>query len=328
MFRRAVLLLLFLLLLLPVIVHAEENGSEVIYAYFRDARWLRSEPAPGTPTVANVPERTMLRLEPLDDKYAYTTYKGAPGYIYYKDYVTVKYTDPHGPDAVTVEGFFGAPVYMRQSPLKNASLVALLPTDERFQITFVTDEYAYIVYEGQEGYILRKHLIPAPECEPVETKQNSEMMTRAQILGDGNENREIVLDWKEFNVAVLASYDWATAQHDKVVISTFHSPLERDVMDFLLQKKQPFIFVLTARMYKRVPARLQEALNEGRLLLISLQSDNVRMYSQDNANRANRYILSLTHDVVFGSIEQGSNTEQLYQSLDKNDYNTTILAKP
>ena len=153
MFRRAVLLLLFLLLLLPVVVHAEENGSEVIYAYFRDARWLRSEPAPGTPTVANVPERTMLRLEPLDDKYAYTTYKGAPGYIYYKDYVTVKYTDPHGPDAVTVEGFFGAPVYMRQSPLKNASLVALLPTDERFQITFVTDEYAYIVYEGQEGYV-------------------------------------------------------------------------------------------------------------------------------------------------------------------------------
>lgn len=128
--------------------------------------------------------------------------------------------------------------------------------------------------------------------------------------------------------AVLASYDWATAQRDKVVISTFHSPLERDVMDFLLQKKQPFIFVLTARMYKRIPARLQEAMNEGRLLLISLQSDNVRMYSQDNANRANRYILSLTHDVVFGSIEQGSNTEQLYQSLDKNDYNTTILAKP
>ena len=128
--------------------------------------------------------------------------------------------------------------------------------------------------------------------------------------------------------AVLASYDWATAQRDKVVISTFHSPLERDVMDFLLQKKQPFIFVLTARMYKRIPARLQEALDDGRLLLISLQSENVRMYSQDNANRANRYILSLTHDVVFGSIEQGSNTEQLYQSLDKNDYNTTILAKP
>ena len=27
--------------------------------------------------------------------------------------------------------------------------------------------------------------------------------------------------------AVLASYDWATAQRDKVIISTFHSPLEK-----------------------------------------------------------------------------------------------------
>ena len=59
---------------------------------------------------------------------------------------------------------------------------------------------------------------------------------------------------------------------------------------------------------------------------MGLKVDNVRMYSQNNANRANRYILTLTHDVVFGSIEQGSNTEQLYQSLDKNDYSTIILA--
>ena len=55
--------------------------------------------------------------------------------------------------------------------------------------------------------------------------------------------------------AVLASYDWATAQRDKVVISTFHSPLERDVLDFLLRNHQPVIYVLPARMYKRVPVR-------------------------------------------------------------------------
>ena len=59
---------------------------------------------------------------------------------------------------------------------------------------------------------------------------------------------------------------------------------------------------------------------------MGLKVDNVRIYCQYNANRANRYILSLPHDVVFGSIEQGSNTEQLYQSLDKNNYNTNILA--
>lgn len=112
--------------------------------------------------------------------------------------------------------------------------------------------------------------------------------------------------------AVLASYDWATAQHDKVVISTFHSPLERDVMDFLLQKKQPFIYVLPARMYKRVPERFQQALDENRILFISLVSDSVRMYSATNAQAANRYILSLASEAVFASIAEGSSTERLY----------------
>lgn len=114
--------------------------------------------------------------------------------------------------------------------------------------------------------------------------------------------------------AVLASYDWATAQHDKVVISTFHSPLERDVMDFLLQKKQPFIYVLPASMYKRVPERFQQALEENRILFISLVSDSVRMYSATNAQAANRYILFLASEAVFASIAEGSSTEELYNS--------------
>ena len=146
----AFLLVLALLPLLPLAAQAQRT---VIYAYFQDARWLRDQPAAGSGTVENVPARTLLRLEPVDDKYAATSYKGKPGYIYYKEYVPVDYKDPLAPDAVRLEGFFGAPVYMRQSPLRNAPLVAELPTDVRFQITPVTDEYAYIVYEGKEGYV-------------------------------------------------------------------------------------------------------------------------------------------------------------------------------
>lgn len=131
---------------------AQAQG-EAVFAYFQDARWLRTEPASGSGAVDNVPARTLLRLEPVDDKYARTSYKGKAGYIYYKDYVEMDYTDPHAPEAETVEGFFGAPVYMRESPLKNAPLVAELPTDARFQITHVTDEYAYILFEGKEGYV-------------------------------------------------------------------------------------------------------------------------------------------------------------------------------
>lgn len=114
--------------------------------------------------------------------------------------------------------------------------------------------------------------------------------------------------------AVLASYDWATAQHDKIVISTFHSPLERDVMDFLLQKKQPFIYVLSTRMYSRIPARFKEPLAEGRLLIVSLFPNTVIRYNNQTAYTANRYILSKAFEAVFGSIAEGSHTEKLYHT--------------
>lgn len=155
MYKR-ILALLLMLCLLPAL---PARAEEAFFAYFPDARWLRVEPKAGSGTVDNVPARTMLRLEPVDEKYAYTSYKGKAGYIYYKDYVVMDYTDPASPEAVTVEGFFGAPVYMRQSPLKNAPLVAQLPTDVRFQITHVTDEYAYILFEGKEGYVYKADFV-------------------------------------------------------------------------------------------------------------------------------------------------------------------------
>lgn len=130
-----------------------EEQVESFYAYFEDARWMRTEPKANTPTVVNVPKRSVLKLTPVNDKYAYTVYRGQEGYIYMKDYETIDYTDPLSDEAVTVEGFFGAPVYMRAEPLKNASTLELLPADERFKITFVTDTYAYITFNGEGGYV-------------------------------------------------------------------------------------------------------------------------------------------------------------------------------
>ena len=58
-------------------------------------------------------------------------------------------------------------------------------------------------FEGQEGYILKKHLERAPEFEPAETMQNNDEMSREEIIGNG----EIILDWNEFNVSVVAAYE-------------------------------------------------------------------------------------------------------------------------
>lgn len=131
---------------------------------------------------------------------------------------------------------------------------------------------------------------------------------------------------KEYTAqSVLLSYDWATDQKQagKVVISTFRSPIEQDVLHFLLKNNQPVIVVLNKRMYKRIPKHLKEAYEAGRLLFISLCSETAIRSGQVQANQANRYALSLVSEVVFGCVTPGSNTEKLYEYAKKTK-NVTI----
>lgn len=107
-------------------------------------------------------------------------------------------------------------VSLRETPDKTGTVLAKVPLDaivlycnknvkKYAQGSYRKQAELFIQceYEGQEGYILKKHLQPAPEFEPAETKQFSDEMTREEILSHG----EVVLDWSEFNVSVLASYE-------------------------------------------------------------------------------------------------------------------------
>ena len=58
-------------------------------------------------------------------------------------------------------------------------------------------------YDGQEGYILKKYLVPAPEYEPAETRQDNNVMSREEVISSGI----VVLDWQEFNMNILAAYE-------------------------------------------------------------------------------------------------------------------------
>ena len=66
---------------------------------------------------------------------------------------------------------------------------------------------------------------------------------------------------------------WAEeiCQTDKVVISGFHSPLEKEVLRILLEHKHPVVVALGRALYKRVPPNLQQAFDEGRLLFVSFR---------------------------------------------------------
>ena len=107
-------------------------------------------------------------------------------------------------------------VSLREAPNKTSKQLAKLEPDEIvYYCSRNEKEFAYspyrkqvhmftrCVYEGQEGYILSRYLEPAPEYEPVETRGESRKMNREEIIGSG----EIVFEWTEFNVSVLAAYE-------------------------------------------------------------------------------------------------------------------------
>ena len=61
-------------------------------------------------------------------------------------------------------------------------------------------------YEGQTGYVLQGYLIPAPECEPPLSASITRKMTMEEVIGDG----EVVLDWKDYNMSVVAAHEYVT----------------------------------------------------------------------------------------------------------------------
>ena len=114
-------------------------------------------------------------------------------------------------------------VSLREAPDKTSSVLAKVPLDAivlycnnnvRLYANGSYKKQAKLFirceYEGQEGYILKKYLIPAPEFEPAETRQDNNEMTKDEIAASG----EIVLEWSEFNVSVLASYEEVTEGND------------------------------------------------------------------------------------------------------------------
>ena len=73
---------------------------------------------------------------------------------------------------------------------------------------------------------------------------------------------------------------WAheIAKTNKVVISGFHSPLEKEILNYLLERKHPVIFALGRALYKKVPPHLQTAFDEGNLLFISFRGESGSLY--------------------------------------------------
>ena len=118
---------------------------------------------------------------------------------------------------------------------------------------------------------------------------------------------------------VMACYDWATSLDSETdcVVSGFQSPIEQDVLHFLLKSKIPIIVILARAMYKSIPEELKVSYNEGRVLFISI-SNNPRV-SKATALSRNKYVVDIANEVLFGMLNERSSLYEVYQyAIEKN----------
>ena len=99
---------------------------------------------------------------------------------------------------------------------------------------------------------------------------------------------------------VIPTLDWAveiSKSTDVAVVSGFQSPLEKDVLKFLLRGACPIIIVLARRMYRKLPDALQTPMDQQRLLIISNESDNTTRVSEITAHKRNEYVISISDEM-------------------------------
>ena len=109
------------------------------------------------------------------------------------------------------------------------------------------------------------------------------------------------------SAAVMKCYDWATEMRDEgvCVMGGFQSPLERDVLAFLLQGKQPVVWALAHKLWaeKSIPRPYRESIASGRLLVVSPVARSVMRVDARTAAIRNRYILEHSASVVCAAID-------------------------
>ncbi len=117
---------------------------------------------------------------------------------------------------------------------------------------------------------------------------------------------------------VLKCYEWAekVRDSDRCIISGFQSPLEKDVLKFLLRGKVPIILVLARSLWKTVPEELRPAVGAGRLLIVSPIA--AARASAVTANARNRWILDNCSSLVLGSLNPSGNLASLISTFPPN----------
>lgn len=121
--------------------------------------------------------------------------------------------------------------------------------------------------------------------------------------------------------AVIKTYDAIRELRDAsiVVAGGFHSPMERECLDFLLRGKQPVI-ICPARNTEtmRVPTAWREGLECGRVLVVSCFGRDIRRATQSSASLRNELVAALSAAVLIPHATQGGKADAIAQDASHN----------
>ncbi len=116
---------------------------------------------------------------------------------------------------------------------------------------------------------------------------------------------------------VLKCYDWAIDQRNRknCIISGFHSKIEKDVFHYLLAGTQPVIIALARGMKKKIEPELRVAVNSGRLLIVTMFSENVKRITTETAAKRNRFMIELADEIIVGFASRGGMLEKMVTGI-------------
>ena len=108
---------------------------------------------------------------------------------------------------------------------------------------------------------------------------------------------------------------WAESicQTDKVVISGFHSLLEKEILNYLLERQHPVIIALGRALYKRIPDHLKSHFDEGRVLFVSFR--DYSRHSWNSAHIRNWSVAKLAEEVYFTQFDNTSSLSTLHYTF-------------
>lgn len=113
-------------------------------------------------------------------------------------------------------------------------------------------------------------------------------------------------------------YDWAIKMRDggKTIISGFHTPIEHDVLKYLLKGKQPII-ICPARSVNnmKIPVTIKKANEENRILFISPFEDKIKKQTKQTAILRNEFVAKTADQIVIGHAEPGGNVDSLIKKF-------------